>query len=464
MSTGVAYLGDSRALLGACRDLIEAAEHSIVLQMYLFASDGDQTTLVPRGGTFPYADTVAGWFIEKKRRRPEVEIAVIVDSNTPADPRLTRRKGELPRQRMARAGIPVLTANLFTTRFDPRRRWLPAMNFHLDHHHTPLTRWVELQNRWQSLHNVEDHRKNLVIDRGRAGAVLSHNFFDAAHDWHENLFWLSGDASAQLWSVATRALRDALAIPQPLRPEEVSSLRRLASLAPVPPSELLVPTLTLVDGFNGGLPIPMRPLPCIPLDDGCRLVENEEIRPALLELIAGASPDEELLVATAYFSDLPVLEALAEAARRGVRVRVLIDSIHALPLPVLLGWLTRNLVNHRVLQRAEEIQRQHPARFQLRIHRSTAGAMMHLKTAARLGARPLLLGGQANYTPNSFSGAWLETDVLTGEPSVIDAFAEHFEFLWSLPASRPLEPPRSRLRAAALTALLDGFDRVGLRP
>jgi hypothetical protein len=143
---------------------------------------------------------------------------------------------------------------------------------------------------------------------------------------------------------------------------------------------------------------------------------------------------------------------------------VLIDSIHALPLPAPLGWLTRNLVNHRVLQRAEEIQRRHPARFQLRIHRSTEGAMMHLKTAARLGARPLLLGGQANYTPNSFSGAWLETDVLTGEPSVIDAFAEHFEFLWSLPASRPLEPPRSRLRAAALTALLDGFDRAGLRP
>jgi phosphatidylserine/phosphatidylglycerophosphate/cardiolipin synthase-like enzyme len=193
-------------------------------------------------------------------------------------------------------------------------------------------------------------------------------------------------------------------------------------------------------------------------------VENEEIRPALLELIAGASPGEELLVATAYFSDLPVLEALAEAARRGVRVRVLIDSIHALPLPAPLGWLTRNLVNHRVLRRAEEIQRGHPDRFQLRVHESTGGAMMHLKTAARRGARPLLLGGQANYTPNSFSGAWLETDVLTGEPSVIDAFADHFERLWSLPASRPLEPPRSRLRAAALTALLDGFDRVGLRP
>jgi phosphatidylserine/phosphatidylglycerophosphate/cardiolipin synthase-like enzyme len=464
MSTGVAYLGDSRALLGACRDLIEAAEHSIVLQMYLFASDGDQTTLVPRGGTFPYADTVAGWLIEKKRRRPGVEIAVIVDSNTPADPRLTRRKGELPRQRMARAGIPVLTANLFGTRFDPRRRPLPAMNFHLDHRRAPPARWVELQNRWQSLHNVEDHRKNLVIDRGRAGAVLSHNFFDAAHDWHENLLWLSGDASAQLWGVAARALRDALAIPQPLRPEVVSSLRRLAALDPIPPSDPLAPTLAPVEGFHSGLPIPTRLFPCLPLDDGCRLVENEEIRPALLELIAGASPGEELLVATAYFSDLPVLEALAEAARRGVRVRVLIDSIHALPLPAPLGWLTRNLVNHRVLRRAEEIQRGHPDRFQLRVHESTGGAMMHLKTAARRGARPLLLGGQANYTPNSFSGAWLETDVLTGEPSVIDAFADHFERLWSLPASRPLEPPRSRLRAAALTALLDGFDRVGLRP
>ncbi|MCS6901893.1 MAG: phospholipase D-like domain-containing protein [Myxococcales bacterium] len=464
MSTGVAYLGDSRAILAACRDLIEAAEHSIVLQMYLFASDGDQTMLLPRGGTFPYADTVAGWLIEKKRQHPQVEIAVILDSNTPSNPALTRRKGTMPRQRMEQAGISVLTANLFGTRFDRRRRRWSAMNFHLDYHDVSLTDWVERQNRWQFFHNVEDHRKNLVIDRGRAGAVLSHNFLDAAHDWHENLIWLSGEASAQLWRIATRALLEALAIPQPVPPERAASLRHLAYLPPVPPVAQLKPRLIPVEGFGGGLTVPVDLPPCLPLDTQCKLVENEEIRPVLLELVEDALPGDELLIATAYFSDLPVLEALGDAAQRGVKVRVLIDSIDALPLPEPFGWLTRSLVNHRVLCRAEQLQQMHSMRFQLRIHESTGGVMMHLKTAARTGHRPLLLGGQANFTPNSFSGAWLETDVLTGEPSVVEAFVRHFELLWSLPASRPLQPSQSRLRSAMLTALLHGFERAGLRP
>jgi hypothetical protein len=62
------YLGNQHAILSALRDLIEAAEHSIVLQMYLFAANGDQTLLLPREGAFPYADTVAGWLVEKKQR------------------------------------------------------------------------------------------------------------------------------------------------------------------------------------------------------------------------------------------------------------------------------------------------------------------------------------------------------------------------------------------------------------
>lgn len=464
MSTGIAYLGDSHAILAACRDLIEAAEESILLQMYLFASDGDLSTLLPRPGSFPYADTVAGWLIEKKRRCPKVSIVVILDSNTPADPRLTRRRGELPRQRMEQAGIPVLTANLFHTRFEPRRRWLPAMNFHLDHGRGPRGSWVARQNRWQALQNVEDHRKNLVIDRGRAGAVLSHNFFDAAHDWHENLLWLSGDGSARLWRVATAALRLALEIPQPPGLSVLEELRRLAAQEPLAAAPL-APTLDPVPGYHGGLRVPLSLPASLPQDPGCELVENEQIRPCLLALLEDAGPGDELLVATTYFSDLPVLEALAGAARRGVRVRILVDSIDALPLPAAPGWIIRNLVNHRVLSRAAALLRERPGSFELRVHDSRAGAMMHLKTAALRGERPWLLGGQANYTPNSFSGAWLETDVRTREPSVIDAFARHFERLWSLPASRPLETlPGGGLGSALKTALLDVFEGVGLRP
>lgn len=463
MTSGLAYIGDSHGILAACRDLIDAAESCIVLQMYLFAQNGDQTLLLPRPGAFPYAETVAGWLIEKKRQRPELPIVVLLDSNTPADPRLTRRRGTLIRQRLRAAGILVLSANLFHARFDRRRRLLPRMNFHLDHAHVPHEAWVDHQNRWQVLHNVEDHRKNLVIDYGRAGALTSHNFFDTAYDWHENLFWLTGEAAQALHRTATSALTAALTIPQDLRPDERAAIEALVA-EPARTTAPLAPTLKGVPGYSFGLRVPVSSLN---EDPSCALIENEEIRPRLAALFDGAGPGDELLVASAYFSDLEMFDAISRAVERGARARVLIDSIHALPLPHVYSWVTRSLVNHEVRVRAMELAARFTDRFELRVHDSRGGAMMHLKTAARVGRDPLLIGGQANFTPNSFSGAYLETDLVTRAAPVLAAFTDHFERLWSLPESRPLRHPPDaveRLRLRFLSLLLFLFGLLGLRP
>ncbi|WP_441287844.1 phospholipase D-like domain-containing protein [Sorangium sp. KYC3313] len=474
MSSGLAYIGDSHGILSACRDLIEAAERSVVLQMYLFAANGDQTTLLPRPGAFPYADTVADWLIAKKRARPDVTVVVLLDSNTPANPALTRRRGALVRRRLADAGVLVLNACLFGARFDRRRRLLPRMNFHLDHARVrvPIEDWVERQNRWQVLHNVEDHRKNLVIDGGRAGAITSHNFIDAAFDWHENLFWLTGAVARRLWCVAMAAIGEALTIPQAIGDEGRAALHALvsdAARAARGPDDLgtegasPTPTLAPVPGYAGGLRVPLPPPGAFTVvgDETCALVEHEAIRARLADLFDGAEAGDELLVATTYLSDLPVLETLERAAARGARVRVLIDSIDALPLPPAAAWLIRSLVNHHGITRAIEAEARWPDRFALRVHDSRGGAMMHLKTAARLGARPMLVGGQANFTPNSFSRAWLETDLETRDPAFVAAFAAHFERLWDLPASR--RAPRGR-GAWARSALLGAFELLGLRP
>ena len=53
----------------------------------------------------------------------------------------------------------------------------------------------------------EDHRKNLVIDQGAWGAVTSHNLFDAAACWHENLLLFDGEPARALWCSAREALR-----------------------------------------------------------------------------------------------------------------------------------------------------------------------------------------------------------------------------------------------------------------
>lgn len=456
MSGELGYVGDPHGVLSACRDLIEAAESSVVLQMYLFAENGDQTLLLPRPGAFPYARTVAAWLVEKRRARPDVPVVVLLDANTPADRRLTRRKGELVRHVLRRAGVVVLDANLFVARFDPRRRLLPAMNLHLRPEDAPRERWVELANRWQFLHNVEDHRKSLVVDGGRAGAITSHNFFDPAFDWHENLFWLRGEPARGLFDVALRAVRDALRIPQTLSEADRAALGRLLDARPFDGAPDLAPTGAPVPGF------PLAPPRPAVFGDGARLLENEGIRPRVEALIDGAGDRDELVVATSYFSDVPTLEALGRAAARGARVRVLVDSVDALPLPRAHGWLTRSLVNHDATRRAGALAARYP-RFELRVHDSRGGAMMHLKTLARTGRAPALVGGHANLTPNSFSGAWLETDVETRAPAVVDAFRAHFDELWALEASRPA-PPAGALQDGVRRALLGAFALVGLRP
>lgn len=472
MESQLCYLGDQHAILSAVRDLIEKAEQSIVLQMYLFASNGDQTLLLPRDGAFPYAETVAGWLIARKRQSPSLVTVVLLDSNTPDNPQLTRRRGTLIRKQLREAGILVLNANLFGAEFDHRPRFLSAMNFHLQHATVPISDWVERQNRWQALHNLEDHRKNLVIDGGRVGVITSHNFFDPAFDWHENMFWLVGRVATDLWQVAMRAVSSALLIPQELHPDERQTLLGLLSSthpgsAPSPPTAL-IPSLSTVVNY----PLPIERTTCgatieVAPDPTCELVENKAIRARIATLLQDSSAGDELLIATAYFSDLDLLSAIEAALLRGCTVRVLIDSLHALPLPPLPSWLTCNLVNHSVVCEARRLQTRFPGRFELKIHESKDGAMMHLKTVVRLGPQSLLIGGQANFTPNSFSGAYLETDLETRSSSVIAAFRTHFERLWALPRSMPLSHPSGMvalLRMWLCSLLLWLFARVGLKP
>ena len=78
MESQLCYLGDQHAILSAVRDLIDKAQQSIVLQMYLFARNGDQTLLLPRDGAFPYAETVAGWLIARKQHSPSLLIVVLL--------------------------------------------------------------------------------------------------------------------------------------------------------------------------------------------------------------------------------------------------------------------------------------------------------------------------------------------------------------------------------------------------
>jgi hypothetical protein len=193
------------------------------------------------------------------------------------------------------------------------------------------------------------------------------------------------------------------------------------------------------------------------------VLASEEIRPRFEAVIDEAGPGAAIDLATAYFSDLGLWRRLVGAARRGVRVRILVDDLMALPLPRLHATVVRGLANRRVLDAARTTA---VPGLELRVFHSAAGAMMHLKTLIRRGPASVDNGGQCNATAKSFNGAWTETDVEISRPDLVAAASAHHDWMWSHPASRALPPPgawfgpRRRLAAAALA----GFALVGLAP
>lgn len=454
----VGYVADAAAIAQTFRDLIEAARSSIVLQMYMFAGNGETEALRPRAGVFPYARTVAEWLVARRQRSPELDIVVLLDTQTLDDPRLTRNKaGPLTRQILEGAGIPVLHANLFGTAFDRGRRFPPAARLHHDERWraVPEEAYGRAQQRWQTWHNVEDHRKNLVIDEGAWGAVTSHNFLDVAADWHENLFLVGAPAGGAVWEQARAAIVAALELPQRLDAASRARVEALVARVPSPPPARPLERAAPVAALRAlGDPAAAGAVREAPVE----VLATLEIRPRLIESLRAAGPGDRVRAASPWFSDGELLEAFAAASERGADVAILIDDLVSLPLDRVASWVVQKLANLRVIERARAIA---GPRFELRIHPSAHGQMMHLKTAAFVGPRAAyLVGGQANYTPNSFSGAWLETGLVVHDRAATEAFLAQFAALWD--ASLP-PPPGGALSRYARRALLGLVERTLFR-
>lgn len=438
----ILYLASPRARARAVQSLIHSAQRNIIVQMYLFAGSGELRTLRPVL-SFPWAATVADWLIARKRMCPDLDITVILDTQTIEDASLTHRSAPLTRHRLESAGIAVYHASLARTAFNRKRRFFARARFH-EFWEQPKGRlskseWARRQNQWQILHNVEDHRKNLVIDNGKLGIVFSHNFIDQAYTWQENTIWLRGAPALQLWNIAEQARRDAIALPVELSATQAREISRAEVITAAAAHEIA--DTRILDG-------------------------GPEIQKAILAELSRTSENQtqDIRAASAYFSDPVTLSALSLAGKNA-RVRVLIDNCHALSLPWLLHFFLRNTVNLLCVHGCRQT-----TSVELRIFESTHTEMMHLKAVAFSGRAPCLIAGQANFTPNSFSGAWLETSVHTKAPHLIRQFERHFDTLWARakPVQRYAEMKTpvllwNRLHAGFFLWILRWMGRMGFR-
>jgi phosphatidylserine/phosphatidylglycerophosphate/cardiolipin synthase-like enzyme len=469
----VAYAEGAAAVFRTLLDVIKSARRSLVVQMYLFAGNDELSFIQPQHGAFPYAQRMADALIAQRQRG--VDVVVVVDSQTPDDVRRGNARGPLTRHRLRAAGVVVLNACLWRTRFNRARRFPPAARFHEPDVHggVDVDAFVARQQRWQALHNVEDHRKNIVVDGGRCAVVTSHNFIDVASTWHENAFVLFGAPVRAVRDLVHAAVVDALALPQPLdaagRADVDAVLADRDDVDDDDDDDVDVDPgndndVDDVDddgagaGALGGDVNARAPRRVVPVE----VLDTLAIKPRLLAAIAATPAGGTIRAASTYFADVALFDAFVDAARRGVRVQILIDTCTALPLKPLYAWIVRTFANLRVLRRAVDVD---VDAFDLRVHASGARDMMHVKTALFAAeGRQVLVGGHANYTPNSFDGAWLETNVMVEHPEAAAIFAACFDARFARARAVRTFGRRARLEMALAMPLLRLFAWLGVSP
>ncbi|HAI88252.1 MAG TPA: phospholipase, partial [Alcanivorax sp.] len=189
-----------------------------------------------------------------------------------------------------------------------------------------------------------------------------------------------------------------------------------------------------------------------PEEDGATLsvLSEAAIRDALLSAIEEARAGERLDVGVFYLSHRPLIEALAAARERGVRVRLLLD-----PNKDAFGRKKNGMPNRQV---AWEL---HDAGVDIRWC-ATHGEQCHTKMLLRYGddgaERPaVLIAGSANFTRRNLDNLNLETSVqLTAaadHPAMTTA-RDAFQRRWSNPDGKLFSEPYeaysddSRLRYA----------------
>ncbi len=155
-----------------------------------------------------------------------------------------------------------------------------------------------------------------------------------------------------------------------------------------------------------------------------RVLTERAIKRELLDRIDRLDSGDEADLALFYFSDIPLRNALGDAARRGARIRLLMDpnkdafgrEKNGIPNRQVGAWLSKRGVEVRWYR--------------------TEGEQFHSKMGLfRYAAiRATLVLGSANWTRRNLNNLNLETNVSLSGPAADTVFAEaadYFSLIWS---------------------------------
>ena len=369
--------------------------------------------------------------IAQRLRYPDLHVLVITDPLNRVYGAADHEAPELTA--LSRAGIPVVYTDLdrlpwsnrayspFAATFGPWIDRAPALRAWLNHPRfaNPFDlegARISARQFGRLLHFRANHRKVLIADdgAGRLEALVTSWNPSTASSAHANAaVRLSGEAACDaLWS-------------------ELSvvdySLEGAESRRPVCYAALLDTARTLDEATRRASHAALDESVAVETLPAARWLTEGRIREALLEAWNALQEGDEARVAMFYLSDRAIIAAMRQAARRGARIRVILDYNRD------AFGRTKNGVPNRPVA-AELVRRTRQAAAPIAIRwADTHGEQFHLKAAwfTSRDSAPLLILGSANWTRRNLADLNLEANVaLRGASEAAAAFAEAFDAAW----------------------------------
>ena len=414
-----------QAIFDAVLRVVRSARHGIVLDYFLFnaLSNGPAADLPgPAAPLRPVSGELRDALIEQRRLYPDLQVLFITDP-------VNEVYGSVPSRDLIllrAAGVDVVVTDLDRLRdsnpvysgfwrlalawWSGSGRgagWLPNP---LEESDTPVTFGA-----WARLANFKaNHRKVIIADDGHdglVGIVASANPHDASSAHSNVAARISGPVLLPL-------LQSELAIARFSGWQGNLAIETQA----VGPAAATAPPARLETDIAAGRTARVKVL-----TEGAILDE-------LLERIDAAGTGDSVDIAMFYLADRAVIEALLDASRRGVAVRLILD-----PNKDAFGHQKSGLPNRPV---AGELVSASDGKIHVRWYR-THGEQFHTKLALIYGSQRLWLTlGSANLTRRNLGDYNLEANVaieVGRGASFATQALDYFDTLWSNRAEMGIE-------------------------
>lgn len=390
--TGGGERVSEQAVFDEVMRLIEQARRMVIVDMFLFNDFAGKDSYRPLSGELTAA------LVQARRQHPQMPAVLITDPfNTlyggVENAHLDRLEAagvsvvmtdlsQLPASNPAWTGIWSLCCSYLSN--STQGGWLP----------NPVGDGkVTLRSYLHLLNFRANHRKTMIVDEGDnwTALVTSGNPHDASSRHSNNALRFSGAAALDLLA------------------SEVAVLQFSSTLD------------------TSGWPVP--PMPSATTDSQLQILTEGAIRDALLQMVASAQAGDKLDLEVFYFSHRPLIEALIQAQRRGVQLRILMDANRD-----AFGRKKNGVPNRQV---AWDL---HQVGIDVRWC-ATQGEQCHRKWLRldRADGSSELIIGSANFTRRNLDDLNLETSARVLAPAqqpVMQAAREQFERSWSNPSGQ----------------------------